>query len=362
MGCNLSRPAEDDTPTKVIPAVDRSANGLSHVGEAVYQVLRTKHAGHHHTMWNVTKSKMIGPLHQTPTEEVFSSKAASNAIHNETHSNWFPHRMREIMEKTTKWCDVMSLAAPDGYFRDQFKMALKTIAENAAGKDKPVVIRLMFGNILGLPINCERVMKRLTEDLPEDANILLWVGAWRKGVSWNHCKLIAVDGKYLHTGGHNLWSDIYLKKDPVHDLSLEMEGDAAHDAHIFANEQWRYIEEKQSTLLGQIKENLPDYLPLISKTRVIISEYPKKKASEFAPYYDVKDMDDYDTPAGAVSVISVGRQGAIVDKDRPADDAFIAMIDSAQTIIRMSLQVSLQANANSISLHLIFNSTLNFIL
>ena len=61
-----------------------------------------------------------------------------------------------------------------------------------------------------------------------------------------------MDGKYLHTGGHNLSSDSYLKKDPVHDISLKMEGGAAYDAHLFANDQWRWIEKKQDNFLGQV--------------------------------------------------------------------------------------------------------------
>ncbi len=31
----------------------------------------------------------------------------------------------------------------------------------------------------GLPINCERLINKLTKDLPQDGNIQIWVGAWR---------------------------------------------------------------------------------------------------------------------------------------------------------------------------------------
>jgi len=337
MGCILSK----STPRENIPpTTDKDASNLSHVGKAVYETLRTKHAKHHHTMWNVTQTAMIGSIHQTPPADTFTTTKASDKINNpdQVECNWLADKMCEIMSKTTKWCDVMSLAAPDGYFREMFKTGLQNIARNAKGQTEPVIVRLMFANFLGLPMNCERVMKKLTEDLPADTNIQLWVGAWRYGASWNHSKVIAVDGKYLHTGGHNLWSDVYLKEDPVHDLSLEMEGDAAHDAHLFANDQWRWIQKKQDTLLGQVLENIPDFLPLVAKSRFIISEWPKGKAKEFAPYYNTSIVDYYEPPEGAVSVISVGRQGALVDNDRPADDAFIAMIDASKNIIRMALQ------------------------
>jgi hypothetical protein len=39
-----------------------------------------------------------------------------------------------------------------------------------------------------------------------------------------------------------------------------------------------------------------------------------------------------------VPVVTMGRYGKIIKKARPSDDAFVAMIDSAQEIIRFSLQ------------------------
>mmetsp|Transcript_24854 Transcript_24854/g.44715 ORF Transcript_24854/g.44715 Transcript_24854/m.44715 type:complete len:544 (+) Transcript_24854:63-1694(+) len=321
----------------------KTPDGLSHVGKAAYTVLRSKHARHQKAMWNVTKAKMIGSLQQTPSANAFDKDRSPDFVDADDHSNWFADKMCEIMSRTTVWCDVLSLAAPDGYFKKKFKDALQNISKNAAGKSEPVIVRLMFGNIIGLPINCDKVIRHLTENLPKDSNIQLWVGAWRYGQSWNHTKVIAVDGKYLHTGGHNLWSDVYLKEDPVHDLSLEMEGSVAQDAHKYANEQWKFIEKKQGSRCGQFLENVPDWLPLVTVSRVIVSEYPRGEANEFAPYYTHPNKDHLtstsnDEDEAAVPVISVGRQGALIDDDRPSDDAFVAMFDASKTIIRMSLQ------------------------
>mmetsp|Transcript_6628 Transcript_6628/g.8252 ORF Transcript_6628/g.8252 Transcript_6628/m.8252 type:complete len:227 (+) Transcript_6628:724-1404(+) len=83
--------------------------------------------------------------------------------------------------------DVMSLGPPDGLFMDEIKGALKTISDNAQGKESPVIIRMMFGNILGMPVNCEAVLKELTSDLPEDSNLNIWVGAWRYVFFINIC-------------------------------------------------------------------------------------------------------------------------------------------------------------------------------
>jgi len=309
------------------------ANRLSHVGRAVYAVLQTKHPSLQQSLWNVTESKMVGEsILQTPSDQYPA----------EGHSNWIAEKMCEIMSKTTRWCDVMTLAVPDGYFLDQFKKGLKNICEKnqgtIGGEDAPIIVRLMYGNIIGLPINCNKLIKELTNDLPEGANIKIWVGAWRAGQSWNHAKIIAADGRYLLTGGHNQWSNIYLKEDAVHDVSLEMEGYVAHDAHLFANGQWKFIEHKQDTWAGQILENVPDFLPLISKNRVIVSEYPEGVANEFAPYYNRSLVPTYAAPSDSSPVISVGRYGALTRLDRPSDDAITAMLDSSKNIIRMSIQ------------------------
>ena len=108
MGCNISKYQESSitgvSVKDLSQPIDDCANELSYVGEAVYQTLRKKHGKHHHTMWNITKSKMVGSIHQTPSKEVFLSKSfAKENIQNESHSNWFAEKMCEIMSKTTKW-------------------------------------------------------------------------------------------------------------------------------------------------------------------------------------------------------------------------------------------------------------------
>jgi len=312
---------------------DEDAVGMSHVGTAAYDILRKKHNWHWQTLWNVSSGKVIGEVHQTPKDSWPSAVDPQ-----EGHSDWFPKKMGEIMSRTEVWCDICSLSPPDGLFVDSLKEALETVTKNAAGKEKPVIIRMMFGNIVGMPVNCRAVIKALTEDLPEDANIQLWVGAWRRGVSWNHAKIIAVDGKHLHTGGHNLWDGHYLKESPVHDLSLELEGRVTHDGHLFANEQWAFIKKKQSSITGYLVDKIPDSIPLVSRSRVTISEYPKRKAAEFPPMYRKRVFSKREKVEGAVPIISIGRYGSLLWKARPSDDAILAMLDSAQTIIHLGLQ------------------------
>jgi phosphatidylserine/phosphatidylglycerophosphate/cardiolipin synthase-like enzyme len=188
------------------------------------------------------------------------------------------------------------------------------------------------------PVNCDAILKKLTMKIPKDSDINMWVGAWRKGVSWNHAKIIAVDGIYLHTGGHNMWDPHYLKDSPVHDLSFELKGRVAHDGHLFANEQWAFIESIQSTCCGQFVDKLPDSLPLVAKTRVTVSEFPIGQTTEFPPMYKKRFVPKREREDDDVPLITMGRYGSVLSYYRPSDDAFIAMFDSAKKIIRLALQ------------------------
>jgi phosphatidylserine/phosphatidylglycerophosphate/cardiolipin synthase-like enzyme len=321
---------------------DKSASKLSYVGLAAYHVLRKKHFRHHHTLWNVTTGR-VQELQATPLEV-----PSDGADPPSGHDDWFAFKMAELLARTQIWADVMSLGPPDGLFMEQFQQALMKIATRENKSSQTVVIRMMFGHIVGMPVNCTKLIKKLTENLPQDANLHLWVGAWRKGVSWNHAKLVAVDGRYLHTGGHNMWDQHYLKHNPVHDLSIQLEGRIAHDGHRFANQQWAFIRRIQMTCCGFIVDKLPDALELVAKTRVTVSEYPRGQATIFPPVYTAGLIPKYglelrspDLAASSqplVPMISMGRQGTLHWRARPSDDAFVAMLDSAKTIIRMVLQ------------------------
>ena len=137
-----------------------------------------------------------------------------------------------------------------------------------------------------------------------------------------------------------MWDGHYLEHDPVHDLSLEIQGDIAHDGHLYANRQWNFIESRQESFWGNIGSRLPDHLPQVAKVRVTVSEYPSFVASEHPPTYTrskVAELGENSTK-GTIPMISMGRYGCLTHKDRPSDDAFLAMMGSAKKIIHLALQ------------------------
>jgi len=326
--------SSEDNEERGLAERDEDAANLSYVGQAANELLESEHGKMWHKAWNITSGKVIGEVHQTPHPKV---SWTANQDPPEAHDDWFPQNMAKIMSKTQVWCDVTSLGPPDGQFMTCFKEALGNICQTASKKEKPIIVRMMFGNIIGQPTNCEAVVNTLTEDLPEDANINLWVGAWRKGVSWNHSKIIAVDGHYLHNGGHNLWDQHYLSYDPVHDLSMEAVGKVAADGHLYANAQWEFVEAEQNTMAGKIVAMLPDGLPLVLPTRVSVTEWPDG-IDTFPPQFKKSLCPKHPPEEGHVPMITMGRYGDMIRNARPSDEAFVAMFDSAKKIIHMALQ------------------------
>ena len=41
-----------------------------------------------------------------------------------------------------------------------------------------------------------------------------------------------------------MWDPHYLQIDPIHDISLELEGPCAMDGQKFANRHWEYVESE----------------------------------------------------------------------------------------------------------------------
>lgn len=163
--------------------VDPDAVGLTHVGRAAYEVLRTKHEHYHNQLWNVTSGSRVGVVQQTPLKAWTKDDEIPEDYCCEGHDDWFPEKMAEVIKRTEIWCDVLSLSPPDGLFMEKIHEAILALAEKSQTKTTPLIVRLMFGNLPAMPVNCRKVIKRLTKDIdPETCNMQLWVGAWRKAV------------------------------------------------------------------------------------------------------------------------------------------------------------------------------------
>jgi hypothetical protein len=239
------------------------------------------------------------------------------------HSDALVDEMYALITSGTKIVDVTSLQPPDGRFEASIRNALTYLS----AKPNPPQVRLIFGAfpVQGV-VNTTTVLKSLTRDIPKSSPINVSVGAYRSSnlpASWNHSKIIAVDGNAAIVGGHNLWTQHYLQKNPVHDLSMRVRGSAAADAQRFANILWKYTCENMTWVTWTTWSVWINQLDHGS----ITSSCPKQ----------------FDLPASegpsSGTVITVGRLGSgIQDDGNQADAARLALMRSAKRTLRMSLQ------------------------
>ncbi|GAA0691041.1 hypothetical protein GCM10010193_51800 [Kitasatospora atroaurantiaca] len=151
-------------------------------------------------------------------------------------------RMAENVSRATRTVDISTLAPfPNGEFEDALVKGLKASA--AAGSR--LQVRILVGaaplyNINVLPSSYrDDLVARLG---PAARNITLNVASMttsRTAFSWNHSKLLVVDGKSVIAGGINGWKDDYLDTShPVSDVDLALSGPAAASAGRYLDTLW----------------------------------------------------------------------------------------------------------------------------
>lgn len=142
--------------------------------------------------------------------------------------------------------DIASLEpVPSGAFTTAIARGLARAAERGAAPR----VRLLFGRHRFTPSTAadfETFLGEVAARLPPGCPIVL--DACRMETSnhptapsWNHAKIVAVDGRVAIVGGHNLWHADYLGFAPVHDLSVLVGGAAAREAHTFLERLWDWV-------------------------------------------------------------------------------------------------------------------------
>ena len=226
------------------------------------------------------------------------------------HSDAIYDQIYTLLASAESSIEISSLSPPDGRFEAAMRNAITYLAR--AGRT--VRVRLIYGAIIGSYAAPEDVLHRLTRDLDAPSSVQVAVGALRDGPeSWDHAKIIAVDGNRAIVGGHNMWTRHYLETAPVHDLSMELSGSAAFHASRFADALWRHTCTPPAEL-GSVAT--------IAGDRSVACDATVPAAPPAA--------------AGTARVITVGRLGGL--GDNAADDAIVALVDSAKTSLRLSLQ------------------------
>lgn len=229
------------------------------------------------------------------------------------HSDALVDTIYEMIVSAESKVDIVSLTPPDGRFETAVRNAITYLHR----MNRRVDVRGLFASAPLMEVDMADVLKSWTRDLPENSTVHVNLAGYRKGIdSWNHAKIIAVDGREALVGGHNMWTDHYLTFAPVHDLSMRLEGSAVDDAHRFADKLWDFACDGSVGFLG----------------KRYLSHYPAA-AGKCAPSFGAPMTERL---AGGTRVITVGRTGSI--GANPADEAITALLDSAKESIHLSLQ------------------------
>ena len=373
VGCGVD-PADDlATSAEAISQVDPTAGSGSYVTDEILRVLDARAGVRWGKTWNVTADNRLAPgwLVQTPPAAHWGHPYASLAQPRSCtggdgcepdfqllrcevdadcgeggrctalaasvkrpgdapvpmcagHSEVLVDEIYEAMIAGREVVDVTSLLPPDGRFIPAVRNAITYLGHQG----RPMTVRLLFGAfpVQGV-VNSRKVLQQLTRDLSASAPIEVFVGNFRSRnlpPSWNHSKMVVADGRSALVGGHNMWTQHYLDKDPVHDLSMRVEGSAAADAHRFANELWTWTCSHRSLLTWT--------------TWSVWSNRWKAGAIDSGCKASVTPPPT--TPAGNATVISVGRLGWVdpADAGNDADLAMLALLRAARHTIALSQQ------------------------
>lgn len=230
------------------------------------------------------------------------------------HSAHLWEAQYEALVQAQSFVDVAVLEPPNGRFSAAIRNAITYLDRSG----RSVEIRILFGHVPvpGHSTDTLEVLRDLTQYLPSDTHLQVSVGAYRSGVpSRNHTKIIAVDGHYLIQGGHNYWTETYLTSNPIFDVSMQIQGSPAIDAHMLLNRLWEYTCGPE-TLLGHNS----------------LHSFPYEVALCPEPFVRPSTRE----AAGNIPVISVGRLSNL--GENPADDALLTMLGAARETIRLSIQ------------------------
>ncbi|GAA0421330.1 hypothetical protein GCM10010357_48340 [Streptomyces luteireticuli] len=151
-------------------------------------------------------------------------------------------KMTENIAAAKRTVDISTLAPfPDGAFQDAIADGLKASVE--AGNKPTVRVLVGAAPVYHLNVRPGAYVDDLRKKLGKAAGSVTLTAASmttsKTAFSWNHSKLLVVDGRSAITGGINNWKGDYLDTaHPVTDVDLALTGPAASSAGRYLDALW----------------------------------------------------------------------------------------------------------------------------
>ena len=288
--------------------------------------------------WAYSENNQIDKNGLLQTPIVYPSGKGENFP--EGHSQAFCDRIYRLILTAEKLVDITLLSPCTGMFKETIEKALTDLGE----KGKHPVVRILISNPLPdiPPLNIQDFLEKELKVFLKKMDIYGLV--MRSGLaSWNHAKIIAVDGREVISGGHNLWDNHYLGINPVFDLSLSISGEAVAHAHDYVDSLWKY------------RMNYHSYLKsahCVSYQYNASSRLMCKRLLAFPDpnlYEGIRKSFQVFQNTRPLPILALGRKGGMgkhalslnnqyVCADEPADVAIVEALGNAQFSLHMSLQ------------------------
>jgi len=245
----------------------------------------------------------------------------------------------DVLASAKHYIDIATLGVPDGRFWVAMRKGIAAAVAATAKSEQPLVVRMLMGQYKGQrELDLAQVESEILALVPAKDHdkfiLILGISApsWSTSrlVSWNHSKIIAVDGRAAIVGGMNLVSDDFLSHSPVSDFSMLVEGAAANQAQAFVNQLWSNLWKAEA---GEGAARTSATLAVKRITRIRLW-----KAQAYQPFdqtFETAWTRSSSNPG--VAIFSVGRIGD--DKTKvPADRAILAMIEAAKDNVLLMQQ------------------------
>lgn len=163
--------------------------------------------------------------------------------------------LEEVVAGAVQLVDIATL---EPFASGDFAAAIRRGLDRAAGRSRNLTVRILYGRhrfTSQSDADFEAFILELASGLAAEAGVVIQACRMETSnhpqrPSWNHAKIVAVDGRDAIVGGHNLWHADYFGFAPVHDLSARVDGLAAKEAHNFLDCLWDWVAREAVTPSG----------------------------------------------------------------------------------------------------------------
>ena len=234
--------------------------------------------------------------------------------------------------------DIVGLYTfPDGTWLDAISSGLQVLDK----KNKPITIRLFYGVY---KYNIESELKKLLNDISKNLNentklkIIAGQAHSPYSLTWNHAKILNIDGKTILTGGQNWWETDYLLENPVMDINIIVKGNN-YMATKYANQKWNELYNAITCKGISCKNNLQNHGYVFKNRNIIkLSDIDKIEFSSYLLPEIKDDTTKYGNEYFATKILPIFKNYNPKDEIDVSEAARIYSIKNAKKRVYISQQ------------------------